>query len=112
MVKFCSCRLAGMPNSMALPLALNRKAWPTLPEAKLTLPRSVPELLPNTSSVLFSARHQLTKPDGGSTQLVGGGSTLNVATELVTAPARLVTNTEYGPASLSWTFCSVSVGSV
>src|SRR5438876_1070549 len=71
-VKFCSWRLAGLPTDAASPLPSSTNACPTRPGPKLVLPTSVPLLESAASSALFSPFHQLTKPNEGGVQFVGG----------------------------------------
>src|SRR5262245_51866360 len=60
------------------PLQLN--ALPTCPAAYAMLSTTTPWLVPVVSRALASARHQLTKPDGGGVQGGLAGSTWASAT--------------------------------
>src|SRR5580765_3181441 len=73
MVKFCNCRVAGLPIiTLSLsPSKLN--ALPTTPGANEVFPTKAPLFDPTASVVLPSPFHQPTKPEKGVTQPVGGG---------------------------------------
>src|SRR5215472_14425328 len=84
MVKSCSCRTVGFPRTTAAPFVPHRKAWPTLPGAKLACPASVPPLVLTASAVELSACHQPTIPGGAGAH--AGLVTVKRALELSTPP--------------------------
>src|SRR5262245_50214335 len=82
-VNVCSRRFGALLTDTPSPLPSITKAWPTRPRPNPLLPPSTP-LLPSAASTLLpSARHQLTKPAGGVTQFVDTGTTVSRAFELI-----------------------------
>ena len=58
-----------MLGTTTSPVPSKLNPWPTSPVPKLAPPESVPLLRLTESRALFSARHQLTKPEGADAQL-------------------------------------------
>src|SRR5581483_6032269 len=85
MVKFCSCRLAGLPTTTPPPATpLRLKAWPTSPAPYVTVPCTVPLLPPVRSLALPLPGHQLTRPEADGVQ--PARLTLKEAFKLVMVP--------------------------
>src|SRR6266853_252372 len=64
-VRFSNWRLVASPTCTAFPLLPSKiKPCPTRPGPKVLLPTEVPWLVPTSSKVLSSHRHQLTTPGG------------------------------------------------
>src|SRR5262245_49684918 len=101
MVKFCNCRLVGLPIITPEPVPSSRKACPIKPGPKVVLPVSVPLLLPTGSVASPSAGHQLASPCGGVIQ-AGRAFTVKTALELSVVPIGLDTLTAYVPACAPW----------
>src|SRR4051794_32957693 len=96
MVKSWRCKLAGSPTTTASPFPSSTNPCPTLPGPSIASPVRVP-LFPSAESLaLLCACHQLTMPAGAGVQ-GGCGRTVSTALELSTAPAKLLTETEYAP---------------
>src|SRR5580704_14576683 len=79
---------------------LRLKAWPTSPEAKVTLPSRVPALPLIASRVSPLPSHHATRLEGAGSQ--EGGTRTSCALELTAEPTELVTMTKYCPALVTW----------